>query len=334
MDKIISRFPGLAEKIFDSLDDESLVNSRRVSRSWSEFTEDEMFFLGRIIKKLIGGYEDFKETWKLVMKKADKEMMNELTLAVKYFLSKHPGNCLDEYPVPHITGDENCVHRSTSESPAPHHVAAEAGQMSLCEFMMKITKDKNPGMKGWVMKGWTPLHSAAGGGHLLICSMIMDEIQDKNPGNEDGYTPLHAAARGGHLETFKMIMNKAGTDINPSDNEGFTPLHAAAWGGHMLMCSMIMNEIQDKNPGDEDGYTPLHAAAAGGHLETFKMIMNKAGTDINPSDNDGWTPLHAAALRGQREICKFIANEIENKNPEDNDGVTPQELMWANVCEN
>ena len=93
---IISRFPGLADKIFDRLDDESLVNSRTVSRSWSEFTENEMFFLKRIIEKLIGDYEDFQETWKLVMKKADLEMMNELALAVKFFLLKHPGNCSEK----------------------------------------------------------------------------------------------------------------------------------------------------------------------------------------------------------------------------------------------
>ena len=251
MDNIISRFPGLAARIFDSLDDENLANCKIVSRSWSEFTDNEVFFFRRIIKKLIVDYEDFKETWKLVMKKADIEMLKELSLAVKDFLSTHPERC------------EDCNHRVLSHSPL--HIAAEAGHVALCEFILKITKDKNPGMK---------------------------------------------------MDNF----------------EGWTPLHVAAHCGHMLICSMIMDEIQDKNPGDEDGYTPLHAAAAGGHLETFKMIMDKAKTEINPSNNEGWTPLHAAAKRGQREMCKFIADRIENKNPEDNDGVTPQELMWANVC--
>ena len=93
-----------------------------------------------------------------------------------------------------------------------------------------------------------------------------------------------------------------------------------------------MDEIQDKNPGDSAGATPLHVAAEEGHLEAFEMIMNKAGSDINPSENYGWTPLHGAAKFGQREMCKFIADRIENKNPEDNDGVTPQELMWDNIC--
>ena len=288
MDNIISRFPGLAEKIFDRLDNESLVNSRTVSRPWSEFTEKEMFFLKRIIKKLIGGYENFQETWKLVMKKADMEMMNELALAVKFFLSQHPGNCRDE---------ENCKHRAVPRSPL--HVAANAGQVALCEFILKITKDKNPGMKMDKFEGLTPLHNAACHGHLLICSMIMDEIQDKNPRDDSGWTPLHVATRSGHLS----------------------------------ICSMIMDKIQDKNPRLDDGSTLLHYAALEGHLETFKMILNKAGTDINPSDNGGWTPLHYAARNGHKEMCKFIVGKVDEKNPVTNDGLTPQELMWDSICE-
>ena len=86
MDNIISRFPGLAARIFDSLDDENLVNSKTVSKSWSAFTENEVFYLRRILKKLIRGQEDFKDTWKLVMKKADMEMKKELALAVKVWI--------------------------------------------------------------------------------------------------------------------------------------------------------------------------------------------------------------------------------------------------------
>ena len=91
-----------------------------------------MFFSRRISRKLIDGFVDFKETWKLVMKKADKEMTKELAHAVRFFLSKHPGNCLDE----------NCNHRTLSYSPL--HIGAEAGQATLCEFILQITKDKNP----------------------------------------------------------------------------------------------------------------------------------------------------------------------------------------------
>ena len=74
-----------------------------MSRSWSEFTENEIFYQRRILKKLIRGQEDFKDTWKLVMKKADIEMTKELASAVKYFLSKYSGDC--DYL-------EDCRHRT------------------------------------------------------------------------------------------------------------------------------------------------------------------------------------------------------------------------------
>ena len=242
MDNVISRFPGLAEKIFDSLDDENLVKSKTVSRSWSEFTDNEIFFYRRIVKKLIGGYEDFKETWKLVMKKADIEMTKELAFAAKYFLSKHPGNCFDK----------NCNHRALSHSPL--HIVAEAGNVSLCEFLLKITNDKNPKLINGDI-GWTPLHEAAQYGHLLICYMIINEINDKNPEDAVGYTPLHAAAAFGELETYKMIMNKV-TNINPRDNKGWTPLHAAAVFGQKEMCKFIVDKVVDPNPEDDEGLTP------------------------------------------------------------------------------
>ena len=160
-------FPVLAEKIFDCLDDENLVNSRKVSRSWSEFTDNEVFFSWRIIKKLIDGYVDFKDTWKYVMKKADLEK-KELALAIKFFLSEHPRNCFDK----------NCNHRTLSCPPL--HIGVEARQVSLCKFILKFAKNKNP---RYYDKGWTPLHEAAMSGHLQIYGVIMNEICDKNPGD-------------------------------------------------------------------------------------------------------------------------------------------------------
>ena len=243
MENIILRFPGLAERIFDTLDDENLGKSKTVSRSWSEFTDNEVFFWRRIIKKVVVGKEDFKETWKLVMKKADFEMTKELAFAVKGFLSYHPRNCLAEV----------CKHRAVSFSPL--HIAARFGEVSLCEFILKITKDKNPGLKNGDV-GWTALHEAAQRGHLLISYMIMNELKDKNPKDVDGYTPLHAAASGGHLETFKMIMNKVG-EINPKDNQGWTPLHSAAHNGHKDLCEFIADKLEEKNPVDDRGWTPM-----------------------------------------------------------------------------
>ena len=179
----------------------------------------------------------------------------------KYFLSKHPGDC--DYL-------EDCRHRTESFSPL--HIGAESaastGKLFLCEFILKVTQDKNPKLKTFDI-GWTPLHEAAQNGHLLICYMIMNEITDKNPGDIDGITPLHAAAAKGHLETFKLIMNKV-ADVNPRDNFGWTPLHSAARCGYKELCEFIADKVEDKNPEDDRGLTPKD------------LMWNKiCGTDVH-----------------------------------------------------
>ena len=217
MDNIISRFPVYAVRIFDSLDDHNYVKSMTlVSKSWHDFTNNDEFFYHKTIRitlnKLRGGYKDFKEAWKLVLDKANTEMIKELALALTVFLLYHPESC------PH----QGCKHRSVPHSPL--HIAAEAGRTSLCEFILKVTKDKNPRItSGPVLDlGWTPFHEAAQLGHLQICEMIMKEITDVNPRTHDGNTPFHAAAAGGHLEICKVIMDclkiRNFSDFHPKDD--------------------------------------------------------------------------------------------------------------------
>ena len=163
MDNIISRFPDFAARIFDSLDDHNFVKCiTRVSKSWLAFTtlnNYEFFYFKAMritLKKICGGYKDFKEAWKLVLDKANTEMIKELAIAITFFLSYHPGSC----PI------RGCKHRSVPQSPL--HIAAEAGQASLCGFILKVTKEKNPKITVGSDIGRTPLHNAAWLGHLQI----------------------------------------------------------------------------------------------------------------------------------------------------------------------
>ena len=48
------RFPHLAERIFDQVDDQSLNNCKEISDEVLEYLENERFFWIRIIKKYIG----------------------------------------------------------------------------------------------------------------------------------------------------------------------------------------------------------------------------------------------------------------------------------------
>ena len=99
------RVPNVAKEIFNNLNDEDLIKSKEASRIWSTFMNEEIFFWKRIITKLIGGYIDFKETWKIVLKKAGLNRTKELANTVKFFLSKHPSQQCE---------DDRCSHFSTS----------------------------------------------------------------------------------------------------------------------------------------------------------------------------------------------------------------------------
>ena len=246
MNTIISRFPVLAARILNSLDDNNFVNCMMVSRSWSSFTKDDELLLFKrmrmTLKKLICGYNNFKEAWKSEFQANNEEMIKEL--AITYFLLKHPAN-------------QDCKHRAVSHSPL--HIAAESGQAFVCEFIMKITKYKSlsvmdqkkakkkakkKGNKAEVVsdKGWTQFYEAAVRGHLEIYQMIMWSLEisnftDFHPRDDKGSTPLHLAAAQGQLETcrwmiYSLILNNV-IDINPSDHEGTTPLHLAVKNGHI-----------------------------------------------------------------------------------------------------
>ena len=54
METICKRFPHLAERIFDQVDDQSLDNCKEISREVLKYLENERFFWIRITKKYIG----------------------------------------------------------------------------------------------------------------------------------------------------------------------------------------------------------------------------------------------------------------------------------------
>ena len=154
MNEIILRFPDLAKRILNQLDNESLAKCKNVSRSWSSYMNRDISFWKRIIQKYTNNIREFKDTWRCIMTKAGLENIKEIAMAVKHFISIHPSKC------PIKVGE--CTHRTVSVSPL--HVAIKSGKLSLCIFILGRIKDKNPAAKG--DEGWTPLYEAAQSGFL------------------------------------------------------------------------------------------------------------------------------------------------------------------------
>ena len=118
--------------------------------------------------------------------------------------------------------------------------------------------DKNPGFKGGMTHGLTPLHSAAARGHLEICQYILGNVSEKNPRNRNGETPLHCAALNGHLDVYKLIAEQLDQgDRNPARTNGGTALHNAAKDGHLSIVKYILAQVNNKNPKRTYSYTRL-----------------------------------------------------------------------------
>ena len=128
MNEIILRFPDLAKRIFNKLDDESLAKCKNMSRSWFSYMNREVSFWKRIIQKYTNNINKFKDAWRCVMTKAGLENVKELAMAVKHYLSIHPSKC--------SIGVDKCKHRTASFSPL--HLAVESGQLSLCIFILLV----------------------------------------------------------------------------------------------------------------------------------------------------------------------------------------------------
>ena len=67
-DELLSRFPHLFEAIFENLDNQSLVRSREVSRTWMTCLDNQKFLLMRKIQKSVEKQFKFHKAWKTVSK--------------------------------------------------------------------------------------------------------------------------------------------------------------------------------------------------------------------------------------------------------------------------
>ena len=72
---------------------------------------------------------------------------------------------------------------------------------------------------GWLMaNGKTPLHIAAENGQVSVCQLIFSKIEDKNPKATYGMTPFHIAPENGqvsvcHLKIYHQVSYKRPIDI-------------------------------------------------------------------------------------------------------------------------
>ena len=85
MEELCQRFPLIAQKILNHVDNETLTNLKEIGRNIDDFLGKERFYWLRIIERyncLIG---EHREVWNKVVRKTPVEIIKEFAFAVHQF---------------------------------------------------------------------------------------------------------------------------------------------------------------------------------------------------------------------------------------------------------
>ena len=274
MEDLIMRFPHLAEKIFDSLENKSLTTCQEVSKSWNNFVCKKKFFLIRVIEGEVEYFHALGDDWKKIFDKGTTETIADLRNGVGQFYGK--GNGLEYH-----------------EGLTPSHVAAGTGKLELLKSIEKITGRQENLKDG---EGWTLMHYAAQNGYLNVLEYVMALVDDKNPESESEMeylctTPLQLAANNDKQKICEYMLENIKDILTPKTlaNWDFSfdnPFNVAAKIGNLKLCKRILENIANEDLRDFKRYCidACFKASLKGHWKVVKLIANYCEKKIENDD--------------------------------------------------
>ena len=158
INKMMLRFPHLAQDTFKELDNKTMVNCRKVSKIWCNFIDNEKFQWVRKVQRYVFFKEMFNAQWNMVMKKTPVGNIKELSLAVQQFFKQDQSRSGEQW--------------------SPLQIAGAYGHLQLYRYIIEKIGNDNTDDDA---DGITSFHLAAQNGHLAICSFIIENTEDKNP---------------------------------------------------------------------------------------------------------------------------------------------------------
>ena len=212
MEVICLRFPSVADKILENVDNHTLVNFKESSKGIYNFINGERLYWFRILQTKCQMDGLFSKYWKKTSKKTPVEVVKKLAVASIKLSKDFIDNKIRDW--------------------SPFHLAAAFGNLELYKWIEEKVGELQLLQNS---KQTTPLHLSAYHGRLEIFKHLVKKSSDKNPKNKFDVTPLHLAATNGHFDICKLLITNA-SDKNPRDTNGRTPLHAAAFGNFLDIC--------------------------------------------------------------------------------------------------
>ncbi|KFD57918.1 hypothetical protein M514_01151 [Trichuris suis] len=167
------------------------------------------------------------------------------------------------------------INSKTKNGFTPLHFAAMEGHKAVVEL---LTLKHNAPVDVINMENQTPLHVAAQAGQMAICAFLLSQGADAAARDVHGRTPLHLAAENDHPQIVQIFLksNVDPSSLSATDVNGLTCAHIAAMKGSLAVINKLM--AIDKNTvtmakTKDTGSTALHMASAGGHKDVVKALL-------------------------------------------------------------
>ena len=214
------RFPHLARKIFEILDDYDFAKCREVCRPWKYFYANEKPFQKRIRtfpRKFQVWTETEDEMGRVPLHWAAEKGQLQLCKRILEVSKHSKNNPQDKYGV------------------TPLHLAAQNGNFPIYQLISENLMDfyycKNPSD----FCGTTPLHLAAKNGHFILCTSIIETAWCRERCRESYERYIGATL----VPTYPWC-------YDPKNKNGDTPLLMAAENGHLSVCKLFINKLDKK----------------------------------------------------------------------------------------
>ena len=251
--------PHILEKIFLSLDYESLKTCYNVSNQWKEFITSDSF-KGKARKQFSSDIEE-EETWLCVA--SNMGNIDEVRSLLRYGL----------VDVNYV----GWIHDRTAL-----HEASQGGHNNVVKVLLDQGAD--PNIQADKEYGKTPLHMAAVGNHKEVVKTLLDKGADPNKEDEGKETPLHFASYKGFNGVVKLLLD-GGADPNTVGTPEIvgTPLLFAVLGSQKEVVQTLVDAGADPNKGNEEIST-LDLARERGLDEIVRILVGAGGVISISSD--------------------------------------------------
>ncbi|CAG8419034.1 unnamed protein product [Penicillium salamii] len=208
------------------------------------------------------------------------------------------------------------------------HGAARYGHVKMAELLLRQRRDL---LHSRGFNGRTPFSMAAEEGQLAMCEFLAEEGADITTMDQDENQPIHLAAAFGHLPIVESLLRMNQDLLNARGNLGQTALfQALMYSTSTVGDYLLFQKNADTSIVDRNSATILHAAAHRGHIKASKYILQTHPEIIDYKDIKGHTALAIASTFGYSDFVIDLLNEGADATLKNQSGRTPLHIACCN----